>query len=114
MILSDLLHYHNSHIAILESLVRLLLMDYTSRAYIACGTYTPPHVCSNFLRLSEKVGLLLEEGPLDDVWRGKKEVWRMGALNANVLGVRKGMCRWWVARWKDSIVHKSTGKDLPI
>ena len=98
MILSDLLHYHNSHIAILESLVRLLLMDYTSRAYIACGTYTPPHVCSNFLRLSEKVGLLLEEGPLDDVWRGKKEVWRMGALNANGLGVRKGMCRWWVAR----------------
>lgn len=101
VILSDLLHFHNSHPALLSSLTSLLARTPSARSYVAAGTYTPPHVCSNFVRLAESAGLRVEEGELDDVWRGEKEVRRAGKLNLNELGVRKAMCRWWTVSWKD-------------
>ena len=39
------------------------------------------------------------EGEDDPVWRGVLDV-RGGGLDAEQLGVRKGMCRWWVGRWR--------------
>lgn len=49
---------------------------------------------------------MVEEGETDDIWRGRKEVWAGKRLDPNALGVRKGMCRWWVARWSDAIVGR--------
>ena len=104
VLLSDLLHFHNSHSAILASLLSLLARTSTARAYIAAGTYTPQHVCANFLRLATSEGLILTEGPPEDEWRGTMEVWRGGKLSVNDLGVRKAMCRWWVARWDERLL----------
>lgn len=101
-LLSDLLHFHNSHAAILTSLTSLLARTSSARAYIASGTYTPPHVCANFLRLATAAGLELTEGAPEDEWNGSLEVWRIGKLSPNDLGVRKAMCRWWVAKWNDA------------
>ncbi|KAH8105590.1 hypothetical protein DFH11DRAFT_1518768, partial [Phellopilus nigrolimitatus] len=104
VILSDLLHFHNSHPAILSSLIQLLARNSSARAYVAAGTYTPPHVCNNFARLAEGVGLVLEEGAADDIWHGSLEVWRAGKLGTNELGVRKAMCRWWTALWDERVL----------
>ncbi|KAI5122633.1 hypothetical protein M0805_008719 [Coniferiporia weirii] len=101
VLLSDLLHFHNSHPAILSSLTGLLSRSSSARAYIAAGTYTPPHVCNNFVRLAEGAGLVMEEGAPDDIWRGSCEVWRVGRLSVDELGIRKAMCRWWTARWDE-------------
>ncbi|KAL5522534.1 hypothetical protein ACEPAG_8550 [Sanghuangporus baumii] len=106
-ILSDLLHFHNSHPAILASLTSLLARTSSARAYIASGTYTPAHVCANFLRLATAAGLVLSEGAPEDEWHGSREVWRIGKLSPNDLGVRKAMCRWWVARWDDGVLSAS-------
>ena len=107
VLLSDLLHFHNSHPAILASLTSFLSVTSHARAYIAAGTYTPPHVCANFVQLTEQKGLVVTEGAPDDIWLGKKEVWRSGVLDANALGVRKSMCRWWEAKWSDETLANS-------
>lgn len=110
VLLSDLLHFHNSHHAILASLIALLSRTSSARAYIASGTYTPPHVCANFLRIAAAAGLVLTEGHTEDEWLGSREVWRMGKLSTNDLGVRKAMCRWWIARWGEKILETSSSQ----
>ncbi|THH03935.1 hypothetical protein EW145_g5888 [Phellinidium pouzarii] len=47
------------------------------------------------------VGLVMEEGAPDDIWRGSREVWRMGKLSEDTLGIRKAMCRWWIVKWSE-------------
>lgn len=112
VILSDLLHFHNSHPEILASLTSFLSVTLQARAYIAAGTYTPPHVCANFVKLAEQKGLVVSEGAPEDIWLGKKEVWRSGVLDANALGVRKSMCRWWEARWSDDVLENTRSQTL--
>ena len=106
--LSDLLYFDDSHGALITSLTSLLSKSCTSRAYIAAGAYTLPHVCDNFLTEGIRAGLTFVEGPScaggsgnadDAVWLGKLEV---SGLNKDQLAVRKAMCRWWVCRWAQS------------
>ena len=112
VILSDLLHFHTSHGALIASLTSLMAKSPASRAYIAAGNYTSPHVCDNFLREGNRAGLTFEEGisPICandgtnaeitdiDKWLGKMPV---SGLDEQQLSMRKAMCRWWVGRWAD-------------
>ncbi|KAI0935113.1 hypothetical protein AcV7_004010 [Taiwanofungus camphoratus] len=100
VILSDLLHFDQSHGALLASLCALLRRTAAARAYVAAGKYTPPHVCDGFLRAAGAAGLVLEEGADAGGWQGAMAV-RAAGLDREQLGVRKGMCRWWVGRWAD-------------
>lgn len=101
VILSDLLHFDQSHGVLLSSLTRTLRRTSSARTYVAAGNYTLSHHCDHFLREGETVGLVWEQGEDDAVWRGSLEV-SGGGLDHEQLGVRKGMCRWWIGRWKDS------------
>lgn len=102
VILSDLLHFDASHDVLLASLTTLLRRAPDARAYVAAGRYTAPAHCAQFVRMAAEAGLVLEEGTEDAVeggtWRGAMEV-SGGGLDRAQLGVRKGMCRWWVGRW---------------
>jgi len=100
VILSDLLHFDQSHDVLLSSLTRTLRKDPFARTYVAAGKYTLERHCDHFLREGETAGLVWEEGEDDAVWRGNLEV-SGGGLDREQLGVRKGMCRWWVGRWRD-------------
>ncbi|KII87822.1 hypothetical protein PLICRDRAFT_42330 [Plicaturopsis crispa FD-325 SS-3] len=99
LILSDLLHFHTSHGALLASISSLLSRTPTARAYVAAGTYTHVNVCADFVRDAGAAGLVLEEGTVEDAWLGTLAV---GGLDPEGLAVRKRMCRWWVGRWADS------------
>lgn len=101
VVLSDLLHFDASHDVLLAALTSLLRPSPDARTYVAAGKYTPAAVCTRFLHAGEALGLVWEEGEDDPVWRGSLEV-RGGGLDAEQLGVRKGMCRWWVGRWASS------------
>ena len=101
VILSDLLHFDSSHDVLISSLTSLLRKSATARTYVAAGKYTLPHVCDHFLREGEASGIVWEEGEDDPVWRGYLQV-KGGGLDREQLGVRKGMCRWWIGRWGDS------------
>lgn len=103
VIMSDLLHFHSSHDVLVNSIISLLSKSHTSRVYLAAGKYTARHVCDNFVRVAEKAGVILEEGQLevdqsDARWLGTMTV---SGLNEEDLAIRKGMCRWWVGRWRD-------------
>lgn len=98
VILSDLLHFDKSHDALLMSVTSLLRRSSDARTYIAAGKYTPAHVCENFVRSAESVGIILSEQPVDEGWRGSLEV-RGSGLNKENLAIRKDMCRWWTGRW---------------
>ncbi|KAH8084321.1 putative methyltransferase-domain-containing protein [Cristinia sonorae] len=100
VILSDLLHFDQSHPVLLSSLTRTLRKSPSARTYVAAGKYTLAHHCDHFLREGEKARLAWEEGIDDPEWRGSLEV-SGGGLDREQLGVRKGMCRWWVGRWKE-------------
>ena len=104
VILSDLLHFDASHDVLLASLTALLRRAPDARAYVAAGRYTAPAHCAQFVRMAAEAGLVLEEGTEDVVeggtWRGIMEV-SGGGLDRAQLGVRKGMCRWWVGRWAE-------------
>ena len=88
----------------------LLARNPQARAYVSAGMYTRPEVCRNFLRQAEDAGLQWidrgggsgeEDGrETDAVWRGSLLV---RGLDVEQLGVRKGMCRWWVAKWSSAI-----------
>ncbi|OCH89224.1 hypothetical protein OBBRIDRAFT_34465 [Obba rivulosa] len=105
VILSDLLHFDQSHDVLLASLVFLLRRDATARVYVAAGKYTLPHHCENFVRQAERLGVELEEAEVDGDWKGSMEV-KGGGLNKEQLSVRKNMCRWWVGKWAtDKIVQ---------
>ncbi|THH32612.1 hypothetical protein EUX98_g1556 [Antrodiella citrinella] len=101
VILSDVLHFDQSHTVLRSSLTLTLRKTRAARAYVAAGKYTLPHHCDHFLREGEKAGLMWDTGAESAVWEGCLEV-SGGALDREQLGVRKGMCRWWVGRWKDS------------
>jgi nicotinamide N-methyltransferase len=99
--MSDLLHFHTSHDVLLQSLISLLSKSKTSRAYVAAGNYTPPHVCDSFLRQGELLGIVWEEGergPAEAEWHGTMEV---SGLDKSQLAVRKNVCRWWLGRWAE-------------
>lgn len=105
VILSDLLHFDRSHGELLDSVCMLLARDDRARVYVAAGVYTKSDVCTAFLRQAEGRGLVwIERGAgqdgreVDEVWRGTLPV---QGMSKDQLGARKGMCRWWVARWSD-------------
>jgi nicotinamide N-methyltransferase len=99
VILSDLLHFHSCHDVLMASLKSLLAKRGNARGYVAAGKYTSSHVCDHFLRMGDNAGLHFEEGgPVETQWLGTLEV---SGLNSEQLGVRKGMCRFWVCRWKE-------------
>ena len=105
VILSDLLHFDRSHEALLDSVCMLLGRSDKARVYVAAGVYTKSDVCAAFLRQAERRGLVwIDRGAgqdgreVDDVWRGTLPV---QGMSRDQLGARKGMCRWWVARWSD-------------
>ena len=98
VIMSDLLHFDRSHDVLLQSLLSLLRKTSLSRAYIAAGKYTPPHVCDHFVLEARRAGLVVEESEVENGWRGSLEV-SGGGLDREQLRVRKNMCRWWIARW---------------
>jgi len=103
VILSDLLHFDSSHTELISSLTSLLRHSHFSVTYVAAGKYTPSKVCDHFLREAEEAGIEWEEGEDDPVWRGSLDV-KGGGLDKEQLGVRKGMCRWWVGKWKEEIL----------
>jgi EEF1A N-terminal glycine/lysine methyltransferase len=83
----------------------LLARNNKARVYVAVGGYTKSDVCAAFLRQAERCGLVwIDKGAghdgqeVDDVWRGTLPV---QGMSRDQLGARKGMCRWWVARWSD-------------
>lgn len=112
VIMSDLLHFHSSHDALIYSLSSLLAKKASARVYVAAGTYTPRAVCQNFLDMGSHIGLVWEsdsgtsgQGNEDEnkgdiearsLWLGTRTI---AGIDATQLGVRKGMCRWWVGRW---------------
>jgi len=104
MILSDLLHFNNSHEALIAAITSFLAASATSRVYVAAGKYTAADVCSGFLRMSKLMGLIWEEGTDPSnanpvTWLGEMHV---SSLDKEQLAVRKGMCRWWIGRWSES------------
>lgn len=112
VIMSDLLHFHSSHDALIHSLSSLLAKTPSARVYVAAGTYTTRAVCENFLDMGSHIGLVWEsdsgtsgQGNEDEdkgdieatsLWLGTRAI---AGIDATQLGVRKGMCRWWVGRW---------------
>jgi nicotinamide N-methyltransferase len=83
----------------------LLAHNDKARVHVAAGVYTKSDVCATFLRQGERRGLVwIDKGAgqdgreMDDVWRGTLFV---QGMSRDELGARKGMCRWWVARWSD-------------
>jgi len=110
VILSDLLHFDQSHAALLDSVCILLARNDRARVYVAAGVYAKSDVCAAFLRQAERRGLLwVDRGAgqdgleVDAVWRGTLPV--LG-ISRDQLGTRKGMCRWWVGRWSDEQLLK--------
>ncbi|EGO03734.1 hypothetical protein SERLA73DRAFT_175349 [Serpula lacrymans var. lacrymans S7.3] len=104
MILSDLLHFNNSHEALITAITSFLVTSATSRVYVAAGKYTAADVCSGFLRMSTLMGLIWEEGADPSnanpvTWLGEMQV---SGLDKGQLADRKGMCRWWIGRWSES------------
>ena len=98
VVMSDLLHFDQSHDVLIQSLTLLLCKNSSARAYVAAGKYTQPHVCDNFVREAFRAGIILEEGEVEPVWRGDLAILG-GGLSLEQLGVRKNMCRWWVGHW---------------
>ncbi|KAL4067034.1 hypothetical protein V8B97DRAFT_1979216 [Scleroderma yunnanense] len=117
VIMSDLLHFHSSHDALLHSLSLLLAKTPCARVYVAAGKYTALHVCQNFLDLGSHLGLVWEEdggaaqredgGGSEEVsstWMGTRVV---AGLDTTQLAVRKSMCRWWVGRWNAEVIQST-------
>ncbi|KAI0036090.1 hypothetical protein K488DRAFT_41868 [Vararia minispora EC-137] len=103
VVLSDLLHFDQSHGVLLHSLLALLSRTPTARAYVGAGIYTRASHYRSFLRKAESAGLMwLESGEGED-GRETDTTWRGGlpirGVDTGGLGERKGMCRWWIAGW---------------
>lgn len=100
MILSDLLHFSDSHDALIKSMSALLRKSAKSVVHIAAGKYTKPHVCESFLERGRIAGFTFEEitPKAEDLsWRGQFQV---GGLVRDALSVRKAACRYWMGRWE--------------
>ncbi|ESK90270.1 nicotinamide n-methyltransferase nnt1 [Moniliophthora roreri MCA 2997] len=99
VILSDLLHFHSSHDALIDSLARLLSKSSASRTYASAGKYTHAHVCDNFISRAREQGFSFEEilSPEGEAeWMGRLDV---SDLDKDALTARKSACRFWVGRW---------------
>lgn len=102
VILSDLLHFHDSHEVLLSSISSLLSRSKHSRVHVSAGKYTQRHICDNFLANGQNAGLSFEEILPDAeeiIWEGDMEV---GGLDKEDLALRKANCYYWVGRWADS------------
>ncbi|KAK2461208.1 hypothetical protein APHAL10511_006735 [Amanita phalloides] len=93
VILSDLLHFHDSHAALVESVSMLLSKDPDSRA----GKYTGDNVCSQFVDMARGNGLVIEEERDESDWQGSLNV---SGLDVHGLTLRKRNCRFWMGQWK--------------
>ncbi|KJA23109.1 hypothetical protein HYPSUDRAFT_40248 [Hypholoma sublateritium FD-334 SS-4] len=101
MILSDLLHFADSHDMLISSITRLLAKKDDARVYIGAGNYTHHHVCRSFLEKGKEAKLIFDEIMVceeDKKWRGKLAV---STLDNEALELRKNNCRYWVGRWSD-------------
>ncbi|THV07067.1 hypothetical protein K435DRAFT_643999, partial [Dendrothele bispora CBS 962.96] len=101
IILSDLLHFHSSHDALIHSMKLLLSKNPESVSYISAGNYTLPHVCDNFVSRARESGFDIEEvlpnqNSEDTEWLGQMEV---SGLDREALAIRKAVCRFWIAKW---------------
>ncbi|PPQ81672.1 hypothetical protein CVT25_013350 [Psilocybe cyanescens] len=96
MILSDLLHFFDSHDVLLSSISMLLEKTKEARVYVGAGSYTHAHVCESFLRKGKAIGLQLDEIIDKDKWLGTLPV---SNLDLEALSLRKSNCRYWVGRW---------------
>ncbi|THH12772.1 hypothetical protein EW146_g7381 [Bondarzewia mesenterica] len=108
--LSVLSHFDRSHGALLASLTAPLSTHHDARSYVAAGTYTRPAVCDAFLRAAERLGIMwMQSGGGDSTLDEDDRTWlgtlRVRELDKTQLGVRKGMCRWWVGRWSDEMLR---------
>ncbi|TFY65374.1 hypothetical protein EVG20_g5609 [Dentipellis fragilis] len=109
VVLSDLLHFDRAHSVLVASLTALLAKNTSSCTYVGAGIYTRPEHCTHFLRLSEAAGIVWVDGGSgvgDDVGREEDTVWRgtmaVKGIDVASLGVRKGMCRWWIGKWAET------------
>lgn len=120
VILSDLLHFVDSHDMLISSITRLLAKKDDARVYIGvsisyfpvcdkqmlilfpqAGNYTHHHVCRSFLQKGKDANLSFDEIIVreeDKKWRGKLAV---STLDSEALELRKNNCRYWVGRWSD-------------
>ncbi|KAJ7269635.1 hypothetical protein C8J57DRAFT_1322580 [Mycena rebaudengoi] len=98
IILSDLLHFHSSHPALVSSVGALLAHTPDARVHVAAGSYTKPEICENFLLLATEAGFVFREVPHTDGeerWLGKQVV---SDLDSADLATRKSACRYWIGR----------------
>ncbi|KAF5379052.1 hypothetical protein D9615_005990 [Tricholomella constricta] len=101
VILSDLLHFRDSHDVLVASIRSLLSRSKDSRVHVSAGKYTHRDVCDNFVLKGQDVGLVFDEihaGPDETQWKGMMEV---GGLDNEALSIRKANCYYWVGRWAD-------------
>ena len=120
VLLSDLVHFFDSHDALISSVTMLLRKQKEARVYVGvrkplypvnkdslllyafikAGKYTRPEVCDNFLLKSQSAGLELEEiyDDADGKWLGSLQV---GNLDNEALALRKSNCRFWIGRWAE-------------
>ncbi|KAF8636911.1 hypothetical protein AX17_003162 [Amanita inopinata Kibby_2008] len=95
MILSDLLHFNDSHEVLVESIKLFLSNDSDARAYISAGKYTVDSVCQKFIRIAQDAGLSIEEEHDEQEWQGDMEV---RGMDKHGLTLRKRNCRFWVTK----------------
>lgn len=99
VILSDLLHFHSSHDALLASVKALLSTSKNSQVYVSAGTYTRAHVCDGFLQKGRETGFTFEEiftNSEEARWMGEMKV---SGLDSKALALRKAACRYWIGTW---------------
>jgi EEF1A N-terminal glycine/lysine methyltransferase len=98
VVMSDLLYFDKSHSKLIESVELLLTKTRDARLWVAAGKYTPEHVCSSFLELGTKAGLIWEEVPTSGNWEGDTTT---GTYTVEELQVRKNNSNLWIGRWND-------------
>ncbi|KAJ8516213.1 hypothetical protein ONZ45_g6453 [Pleurotus djamor] len=98
MILSDLLHFDQSHDVLVSSITSLLARTPDARVHVAAGPYTRSEICDNFLRLAGSTGLHFDAVSCGSEWEGSLYV---SGLDKEQLAVRKAACRYWIGRWLD-------------
>ncbi|KAF8155565.1 hypothetical protein B0H34DRAFT_500555 [Crassisporium funariophilum] len=107
MILSDLLHFHSSHDALVSSIDMLLVKSKHARIYVGAGVYTRPHVCESFLEKGRAINLDFEE----IVDEGEEKKWlgtlAVSNLDREALQIRKDACRYWVGRWSEASLKEA-------
>jgi len=118
LILSDLLHFFDSHDVLVSTIELLLSKGSNARVYVGvglyylsisrsrsdaekAGKYTHTHVCENFLQKGKSAGLLFDEvvdKESESGWMGSLQV---SNLDRDDLSIRKANCRYWIGSWAD-------------